>query len=61
MPESFFIKTHFSIKIKQYLDFPGGAVVKNLPAGAGFEPWSGKLPYATEQLSLRATATEPVL
>ena len=34
-------------------DFPGGTVVKNLPANAGdtgFEPWSGKIPHAAEQL-----------
>ena len=45
-------------------DFPGGAVVKNLPANAGdtgFEPWSGKIPHATEQLSPSATTTEPAL
>ena len=29
--------------------FPGGAVVENLP-GHGFEPWSGKIPHAAEQL-----------
>ena len=26
--------------------------------GHGFEPWSGKIPHATEQLSLCATTTE---
>ena len=33
--------------------FPGGPVVKNLPASTGerFDPWSGKIPHATEQLS----------
>ena len=44
-------------------DFPGGAVVKNLPANAGghrFDLWSGKIPHAEEQLSLHATTTEPV-
>ena len=33
--------------------FPGGAVVENLSANAGdtgFEPWSGKIPHAAEQL-----------
>ena len=29
--------------------------------GHGFEPWSGKIPHATEQLSSCATTTEPVL
>ena len=45
-------------------DFPGGTVVKNLPAKAGdqgFNLWSGKIPHATEQLSLCATTTEPAL
>ena len=27
--------------------------------GHGFEPWSGRIPHATEQLSLWATTTEP--
>ena len=44
-------------------DFPGGAVVKNLPVNAGDmgSPWSGKIPLAAEQLSPRATTTDPVL
>ena len=29
--------------------------------GHGFEPWSRKIPHVTEQLSLCATTTEPVL
>ena len=29
--------------------------------GHGFNPWSGKIPHAVEQLSPWATATEPVL
>ena len=29
--------------------------------GHGFEPWSGKISHAAEQLSPCATATEPVL
>ena len=29
--------------------------------GRRFEPWSGKIPHATERLSLCATTTEPVL
>ena len=52
------------IETKQikHRDFPGGSVVKNPPANAGghgFEPWSGKIPHATEQLSPCATTTEP--
>ena len=27
----------------------------------GFDPWSGKIPHAMEQLSWRTTTTEPVL
>ena len=44
------------------LGFPGGSVVKNLPANAGehgFEPWPGKIPHAAEQLTPWATAPEP--
>ena len=29
--------------------------------GHGFEPWSGKIPHAAEQLSPCATTTEPAL
>ena len=45
------------------VSFPGGAVVENPPANAGdgFEPWSGKIPHAAEQLSLCTTTTEPGL
>ena len=40
-------------------DFPGGAVVKNPPTNAGdMDSWSGKIPYAVEQLSPCATTTE---
>ena len=42
----------------------GGTVVKNPPANArghGFEPWSGKILRAAEQLSPCATTTEPAL
>ena len=43
-------------------DLPGGAVVKNPPAitGAQFDPWSGKIPHAAEQLSPCATTPEAV-
>ena len=40
-------------------DFP--QAVKNLPANAGdtgLDPWSGKIPHASEQLSLCTTTTE---
>ena len=42
-------------------DFPGGPVVKNLPAnvkGHRFYPWPGRTPHAMEQLSPFAATTE---
>ena len=45
-------------------DFPGGAVVKNLPANAGdtgSRPGLGRFPHAAEQLSPCTTTTEPAL
>ena len=45
-------------------EFPGGTVLKNLPANAGDMgsiPWSGKIPHAVEQQSSCATTTEPAL
>ena len=48
--------------LKCVVDFPGGPVIKNLPAncrGHGFNPWPGKIPHAVEQLSLCATNPEP--
>ena len=48
-----------SVKVQ---DFPGTPVVKT-PSfhcrGHGFDPWSGKIPHAVEQLSPCATTTEP--
>ena len=46
--------------------FPGGAVVKNLPANAGdtgSSPGPGRshTPWAVQQLSPCATTTEPAL
>ena len=43
--------------------FPGGLVIKNPPATAGdwFDPWSGKIPHAVEQLSPRITTIKPGL
>ena len=48
-------------KNKATRDFPGGVAVKNPSANAGhrFNPWSGKIPHAMEQLSPCATTTEP--
>ena len=51
-------------KLVQLWDFPGGTVVENLPANAGghrFNPWSRKIPHATEELSPCTTTTEPAL
>ena len=52
---------HFQAKNSGGL--PWWSVVKNPPASAEdrFDPWSGKIPRAKEQLSPRATTTEPVL
>ena len=53
-----------SLRLWLSLEFPGGAVVKNLPANAGdtgLSPGLGKIPHATEQWSSCATTTEPVL
>ena len=44
---------------KRCADFPGGAVVENLPANAGDTGSSGKIPHAAEQLGPWATTTEP--
>ena len=46
--------------LKSSRDFPGGAVVKNPPANAGhgYDPWSGKISHATEQLRPCATTAE---
>ena len=55
--------THSGIE-KLAEDFHRGPVAENPPANAGdhrFDPWSGKIPHATEQLSPSATTTEPVL
>ena len=50
-----FLQSFRSFK-EEFSDFPGGAVVKN--RGHRFEPWSGKIPHAMEQLSLPAATTE---
>ena len=50
---------------KSYRGFPGGSVVKNLPANAGDTssvPHAGrKIPHAVEQVSPRTTTTGPAL
>ena len=67
-----FIKTHQTVNEKAWiLDFPGGAVVKNLPANAGdtgSSPGQGRshMPRsnwarAPQLLSLRSRAHEPQL
>ena len=45
---------------RKFRGFLGGPVVKNLPCNAEFNPWSGKIPHAVQQLSLRPT-TETTL
>ena len=53
--------TYISIKLEE--GFPGGSVVKNLPAKAGDIDSipGGKIPRATQQLSPRGITVEPVL
>ena len=53
----------FFAKEKMTGGFPGGSVVKNLPAnsGDGFDPWSGKNAHATEEPRSCSPTTEPVL
>ena len=55
---------HYEVRNQLHGGFPGGTVVKNLPAktrDTGFEPGPGKIPHAAEQLSPCATTTEPEL
>ena len=49
--------------VSHLLDFPGGAVDESTCQcrGQRFDPWSTNIPHAKEQLSLCATADEPVL
>ena len=50
------------LKIDEFLDFPGGPMVKNSPDNGGKMnsiPCQGRPPHATEQLSLCTTTTEP--
>ena len=45
-------------------DFPGGPVFADPVAkyrGHGFDPWSGKIPRAMEQLTLCTRTTKPML
>ena len=52
-----------SNKMDELMGFPGDSVVKSPPARAedGFNPWSWKIPQASEQLNPYAIAIEPVL
>ena len=52
-------KEGMETEIRGCTGFPGGAVVKNLPANAGGS--SGKIPHAAKQLSPCATTSEPAL
>ena len=55
-------KVKISILTGVRKDFSDDPVVKNLPTNAweghGFDPWSGKIPHAVEQLTLCAMTTE---
>ena len=44
------------------MDLPGGTVDESacVSRGHGFDSWSGKIPYATEQLSPCTTNTDPM-
>ncbi|XP_059856802.1 cytochrome P450 2A13-like isoform X1 [Delphinus delphis] len=44
-----------------FVTIPQNYTMSFLPRGHGFEPWSGKIAHAVEQLSPCATTTEPVL
>ena len=57
------VKTYQVVHFKSMQHFPGGAVVESACQcrGHGFDPWSGKIPHAVEQLSPCATTTETVL
>ena len=45
---------------KLLLDFPGGTVDENPPPNAGYADSIPGIPCAAEQLSLGATATQPI-
>ena len=52
---------HLISEMQSLGDFPGGAVVENLPANAGdtdSSPGLGRFPHAAEQLGPWATTTE---
>ena len=55
--------TRESFILKKYQDFPGGSMVRNLPAcrGQGFDLLCGKIPRAKGQLSCPySTTAEPM-
>ena len=56
------MKWYIAIKRKELLGLPwwrSGWESACQRRGHGFEPWSGKIPHAAEQLGLWATTTEP--
>ena len=60
-PRHIIIKLSKDKEKRDHLGFPGGAVVESPPTSVGnmgFEPWSGKIPHAAEQLSWCTTTTE---
>ena len=59
-----FLRMQGADALKCFAGFPGGSVIKNLPASAGDMGLIldlGKIPHAEEQLSPCATTIEPVL
>ena len=52
---------HFQVRARVRIKVRTPLIVKwiRICKGHRFDPWSGKIPYAVEQLSLCATATEP--
>ena len=52
-----------SLSNNNNLGFPGGPVIESALQCRGhrFDPWSGKIPRAMEQLSSHTTTTDPVL
>ena len=55
-----YLQSRSFIVYQKMLGFPGGSVVKNLPANAR-NTWPGKIPHATEQLSPRTPPMGPLL
>lgn len=60
MPVAFVIRGNFKLNLNE--GFLSGSVAKTLSVQeTGFDPGSGKIPHATEQLGPRAATIELVL